>query len=71
MHFRDAAERQETASTNSATATVAIKSLVLASARVIGTLPGFARDMYEYIDAKAFGTGTQLGQNIAVTLDIV
>ncbi len=71
MHFRDAAERQETASTNSATATVAIKSLVLASARVLGTLPGFARDMYESIDAKAFGTGTQLGQNIAVTPDTV
>jgi hypothetical protein len=32
--------------------------------------PGFARDKYETIDAQAFGTGTQMGQNIGVTLDI-
>ena len=30
----------------------------------------FARDKYETIDAQAFGTGTQLGQNIGVTLNI-
>ena len=32
--------------------------------------PGFARDKYETIDAQAFGTGTQMGQSIGVTLDI-
>src|ERR1700735_1180949 len=32
--------------------------------------PGFARDKYETIDATAFGTGTQMGQNIGVTLNI-
>ncbi len=32
--------------------------------------PGFARDKYETIDAQAFGTGNQMGQNIGVTLDI-
>jgi hypothetical protein len=32
--------------------------------------PGFARDKYETIDAQAYGTGTQLGQNIGVTLNI-
>ena len=35
-----------------------------------GGRPGFARDNYETIDATAFGTGTQLGQNIGVTLNI-
>ncbi len=30
----------------------------------------FARDKYETIDAQAFGTGTQLGANIGVTLNI-
>ena len=29
-----------------------------------------AREKYETIDAQAFGTGTQLGQNIGVTLNI-
>lgn len=29
-----------------------------------------ARDKYETIDAQAFGTGTQLGRNIGVTLNI-
>jgi hypothetical protein len=32
--------------------------------------PGFARDKYETIDAQAYGTGSQLGQNIGVTLNI-
>jgi hypothetical protein len=32
--------------------------------------PGFARDKYETIDAQAYGTGSQSGQNIGVTLNI-
>jgi hypothetical protein len=32
--------------------------------------PVSAREKYETIDAQAFGTGTQLGQNIGVTLNI-
>jgi hypothetical protein len=34
------------------------------------SLPGFARDKNETIDATAFGTGTQMGANIGVTLNI-
>ena len=56
--------------TSSETNKIAIKSLVLAGVLMVGTLPGFARDKYETIDAQAFGTGTQLGQNIGVTLNI-
>lgn len=37
---------------------------------VVAGRPGFARDKYEAIDAQAFGTGTQLGENIGVTLNI-
>ena len=55
---------------NSGISKIAIKSLVLAGALMIGTHPGYARDKYETIDAQAFGTGTQLGQNIGVTLNI-
>lgn len=32
--------------------------------------PAFSRDRYETIDATAMGTGTQLGANIGVTLNI-
>lgn len=50
---------------------IALKSAVLISALVIGAIPGHARDTrYETIDATAMGTGTQLGQNIGVTLMI-
>ncbi|RZU39908.1 hypothetical protein [Edaphobacter modestus] len=49
---------------------IAIKSLVVAGVLVIGALSGFAKDKYETIDAHAFGTGTQMGQNIGVTLNI-
>jgi hypothetical protein len=34
------------------------------------SLPGIAREKNETIDATAFGTGTQLGANIGVTLNI-
>jgi hypothetical protein len=37
---------------------------------VAAVQPGFARDKDETISAQAFGTGTQLGQNIGVTLNI-
>ena len=49
---------------------IALKSLVLAGTLTIGTSSGLARDKYETIDAQAFGTGTQMGQNIGVTLNI-
>lgn len=56
--------------TNAGISKIAIKSLLLAGALMIGTFPGYARDKYETIDAQAFGTGTQMGQNIGVTLNI-
>ena len=46
-----------------------VNSIVLVTL-VAASCPGFARDNYETIDAQAFGTGTQLGQNIGVTLNI-
>jgi len=56
--------------TNSGNSKIAVSGLLLVGTLMIGTLPGFARDKYETIDAQAFGTGTQLGQNIGVTLNI-
>jgi hypothetical protein len=43
--------------------------LMVAGLLVIA-VPVSARDKYETIDAQAFGTGTQLGQNIGITLNI-
>ena len=40
--------------------------LVMAMACV----PGFARDKYETIDATAYGTSTELGANVGVTIII-
>jgi hypothetical protein len=37
---------------------------------LVGNLHGFAREKYETIEATAFGTGSQMGQNIGVTLNI-
>jgi len=48
----------------------ALMSLLLVGFLLLGTLPGSARDKYETIDAQAFGTGTQMGQNIGVTVTI-
>ena len=46
------------------------KGLVILSVVLLPIHPGFARDKYETIEAQAFGTGTQMGQNIGVTLNI-
>jgi hypothetical protein len=48
----------------------AVASLLLVGLLLVASLPGFARDKNETIDATAFGTGTQMGQNIGVTLNI-
>ena len=46
------------------------RSVFLSSLLMLGTLSGMAKDKSETIDATAFGTGTQLGANIGVTLNI-
>jgi hypothetical protein len=46
-----------------------VNCIVLLSLAAVGR-PGFARDNHETIDAQSFGTGTQLGETIGVTLDI-
>jgi hypothetical protein len=46
-----------------------VKSILLLTLVAAGR-PGFARDKYETIGAQAFGTGSQQGQNIGVTLNI-
>jgi hypothetical protein len=47
-----------------------LKSLVVVGLVLFATHAGLARDKYETIEAQAFGTGTQTGQNIGVTLNI-
>jgi hypothetical protein len=44
---------------------------LLALGLVMGaSIPGFSRSKYETIDATAYGTSTQLGQNVGVTIII-
>ena len=45
-------------------------AVLVLGALIAVSLPGFARDKYETIEATAFGTGTQMGANIGVTLNI-
>ena len=47
-----------------------LKVLLLVSLLTFGCVLVFSRDKDETIDATAFGTGTQMGQNIGVTLII-
>ena len=49
---------------------IVTKWVLLASLLISGSSSVLARDKYETIDAQAYGTGTQLGQNIGVTLNI-
>ncbi len=45
-------------------------SLLIVGLVMIENTPGFARDKYETIDATAYGTSTQLGANVGVTVII-
>jgi hypothetical protein len=49
---------------------VALTVLFVLALLMLGTIPGGARDKYETIDATAWGTSTQLGQNIGITVVI-
>jgi hypothetical protein len=51
-------------------ARVVIRTALLLGLSIASSLSSFARDKNETIDATAFGTGTQLGANIGVTLNI-
>jgi hypothetical protein len=57
-------------STGSKLVKAAVGSLMLLGLMMVATVPGFARDKYETIDAQVYGTGTQMGMNIGVTLII-
>lgn len=46
------------------------KLLLLTSLLILMSVPGFSRDKNETIDATAWGTSTQLGRNIGITLII-
>jgi hypothetical protein len=46
------------------------KALVVLGIALLSTHPGFAGSKYETIEAQAWGTGTQMGASIGVTLNI-
>ena len=47
-----------------------VKGVLLVVLLSIAASSGFARDKYETIQAQAYGTSTQLGQNIGITVTI-
>jgi len=57
-------------SNESKSAKFATLSLLILSLVIAASVSGFARDKNETIDATAFGTSTQLGRNVGVTLII-
>ena len=46
---------------------IAVACLVVMATTCV---PGFTREKYETIDATAYGTSTQLGRNVGVTIII-
>jgi len=48
----------------------AFSSLLVAGSLLWASVPGFARDKNETIEATSFGTGTQMGQVIGITVII-
>lgn len=56
--------------TGSGLTRIASIALALLGLLLLGSAPGLARDKYETIDATAWGTSTQLGHNVGITLVI-
>jgi hypothetical protein len=48
----------------------ALRSLPMLALLTIGSVSSFARDKYETLTAQAFGTSTQMGQTVSVTIII-
>src|ERR1035437_6113333 len=65
-----AATRRGNMRTKSRLTKVVFNVLLLTSLLLLVSIAGFARDKNETIDATAWGTSTQLGKNIGVTLII-
>lgn len=56
--------------TKSAITRVGLTAFALSSLLLLSSVPGLARDKYETIDATAWGTSTQTGRNIGITIII-
>jgi hypothetical protein len=56
--------------TRSGITKLALSAIFLLSLLMVSSIPGFARDKNETIDATAWGTSTQLGKNIGITIII-
>ncbi len=56
--------------TRSGLSRVVFNVLLLTGLLLLASIAGFAREKYETIDATAWGTSTQLGRNIGITLII-
>ncbi len=56
--------------TRSGLTKVVFSAMLLTTLLLLASLPGFARDKNETIDATAWGTSTQLGKNIGITIII-
>jgi hypothetical protein len=56
--------------TKSGCSRVVFNVLLLTGLLLLASIAGFARDKNETIDATAWGTGTQLGRNVGITLII-
>jgi len=56
--------------TKSAVTKIAFSVALLSALLILSSLPGFGREKNETIDATAWGTSTQLGKNIGITVII-
>lgn len=49
---------------------LALASLLITGLLIVGSTPGFSANKSETIDASAMGTGTQMGSQFSITLNI-
>src|SRR6266851_7966048 len=72
-HARSAQRRKEMLQTKNAVPKshkLVLASLMITSLLIAGSTPGFSANKSETIDASAMGTGTQMGSQVGITLNI-
>jgi hypothetical protein len=66
----EGSDEERTMRTKSSLSKAIFNVSLLAGLLLLASIAGFARDKNETIDATAWGTSTQLGRNVGITLII-
>src|SRR6266481_1489348 len=70
MQLKGGREMLQTKNTGPRSQKLALASLLITGLLMVGSTPSFSANKPETIDASAMGTGTQMGSQVGITLNV-